>query len=219
MGIEIEGLKDLKRTLDPKLFDSVFTTTSNEIITAAINKSKTQIKKRWNIDIVKANTNEWAFANKNTGKTNKRNGRLRVHKATIKDGSYYLLVSGTPLNLSLFEFTFKQEVAATKSLKKKRAIGKQMKILGKKGRGMVRVQIQKKHITTLRTAFVATMKSGHTGIFQNRRNGKGILEKRSITPQSMFKQVDFNKILSDHIDANLMKRFMHNLEKKTAGKY
>ena len=217
MGIEIDGLKELERSLDPKLFNSVFTSTSNEVITGAINKAKTQIKKKWNIDIVKASTNEWAFANKNTGKTNKRNGRLKVYKATVKDGSYYLHISGTPLNLSLFEFTWKQEVSSTKSLKKKKAIGKQMKALGKKGRNRVRVKIHKKHITTLKTAFMATMKSGHTGIFQ--RKGNKIIEKRSITPQSMFKQVDFDKILSDHIDANLIKRFMHNLERKAGGKY
>ena len=217
--IKIDGLEDIQKTLDKTLFDKVFTTTSNEIITGAINKAKTQIKKRWSIDLVKANSNEWAFANKGTGRTNKRNGRLKIHKATLKNGYYYLHISGTPLNLSLFEFTWKQEVSATKSLKKKKSIGKQMKVLGRKGRGSVRVKIQKKHITTLQTAFVATMKNGHRGIFQRRSNGNGILEKRSITPQSMFKQVDFNQILSDHINANLMKRFMHNLERKTGGKY
>ena len=70
MGIKIDGLIDLQKTLDPKLFDSVFTTTSNEIITGAINKAKTQIKKRWSIDLVKESKNNWAFANKGTGKTN-----------------------------------------------------------------------------------------------------------------------------------------------------
>jgi len=219
MAIRIDGLKELQRTLDPKLFNSVFTTTSNEIITGVINKTKTQIKKRWSVDLLKENTNEWAFANKGTGKTNKRNGRLKIHKATLKNGYYYLEISGTPLNLSLFEFTWKQEVSATKSLKKKKTIGKQMKSLSKIDRKKVRVKILNKNITTLQTAFVATMKNGHRGIFQRRINSRKILEKRSVTPQSMFKQVHFNKILSDHIDANLMKRFMHNLKQKIDGKY
>lgn len=64
------------------------------------------------------------------------------------------------------------------------------------------------------------MKSGHKGIFQ--RVGKSslpILEKKTITPQSMFKQVDFESMLSKDLDEKLISGFKHNLERKMKGKY
>ena len=212
-SIKLDGLDELKRTLDPQLFERVHRVTVNEIVGGAFKKSQTQIKKKWNIDI-KKDGKDWAFANKNTGKTNKRNGRMRLYKATAKDNYLIIHISGTPLNLSLFEYTWKQEVSSTKSLKKKRAIGKQMKSLGKIGRGRVRVKIKKSEVTTFKSAFVATMKSGHRGIYQRvAKNSLPILEKRIITPQSMFKQIDFEKLLQKDLNEKLEKRFMHNLDR------
>ena len=211
-SIKLDGLDELKRTLDSQLFERVHRVTVNEIVGGAFKKSQTQIKKKWNIDI-KKDGKDWAFANKRTGKTNKRNGHMRLYKATAKNNYLLIDITGTPLNLSLFEYTWKQEVSSTKSLKKKKAIGKRMKSLGKVERGRVRVKIRKDEVTTFKSAFVATMKSGHRGIYQ--RVAKGplpILEKRTITPQSMFKQIDFEKMLQKDMDEKLANRFMHNLD-------
>lgn len=209
----INGLDDLQKVLNPKLFEKIQTTTVNEIVNASFKKSMTQIKKKWNIDI-KKDGKEWAFAHKNTGKTNKRNGRMRIYNATAKNDYLIIHIYGSPLNLSLFEYTWKQEVSATKSLKKKKTIGKRMKSLGKVGRGRVRVKIKKSEVTTFKSAFVSTMKSGHKGIYQRvAKSSLPILEKRVISAPSMFEQIDFKGILKKDMDEKLEKRFMHNLER------
>ena len=216
-SIKIEGLEEIRKALDPKLFEKVHRVTVNEIVNASFKKSHTQIKKKWNIDI-KKDGQEWAFAHKNTAKTNKRNGRMRIYNATIKNDYLIIHISGSPLNLSLFEYTWKQEVSATKSLKKKRTIGKRMKSLGKVGRGRVRVKIKKNEVTTFKSAFVSTMKSGHKGIYQRvAKRSLPILEKRVISAPSMFEQIDFKGILKKDMDEKLEKRFMHNLSRATKG--
>jgi len=218
-NIVMDGLDELRKQLDPDIFNKAFNTTANEIVTSVFNKSKTQIKKKWNIDIKSQGKNTWAFASKTTGKVNKRNGHMRIIKATKKDGNIYVWVQGTPLNLSLFEYSWKQEVSSTKSLRKKKAIGKKMKSLGRKGRGLVRVKILKSEVTTLKSAFVATMnRSGHKGVFQrSSKSSLPILEKRTVTPTTMFEQVGFNKMLDDAINERLLSRFEHNLERLSSG--
>lgn len=210
-------LKKLNANISKEVFDKTFITTMNEIFVGSFAKARTQIKKKWNIDI-KQESKEWAFANKSTGKTNKRNGRMKLTRASI--GSQYIILDivGTPLNLSLFEYTWTQEIESKKSFKSAMRVIKKKNKLDKVSQGKVRVKILKSEITTLKSAFVATMSNGHVGIYQRFNKSKlPILEKRIITPQSMFVQVDFEKILDKDLNEKVFSRFSHNLNRLTNG--
>jgi hypothetical protein len=218
MSIKIEGLEELQKALDPKMFDKVFRATANEIVNGAFKKSHTQIKKKWNIDIKKEDKNDWAFAHKTTGKTNKRNGRMRIYRATQKDNSIYIHISGTPINLSLFEYTWNMEVQSKKTFKAKKRVAKQKSKLNKVSQGKVRVKIKKNEITTFKNAFVATMKNNHKGIFQrSSKSSLPILEKRIISAPSMFEQVNFKRILEQDVNDKMVKRFTHHLNRYSKG--
>lgn len=217
MQIDLKDLEKLKENITGELFDKAFIATSNEIVEGAFKKTITQIKKKWNIDIKKEGK-EWAFANKSTGKTNKRNGRMQITRARISDRYIALDIMGTPLNLSLFEYTWNQEVKSKKTFKAKRKVVKGMNKLDKVSRNKVRVKVLKGEVTTLESAFVATMSNGHVGIYQRYKSKRlPILEKRTITPASMFEQVDFESILNKDFNEKIISRFNHNLDRLSHG--
>lgn len=217
MGIKVQGLEEIKKALDPKLFEKVHRVSVNEVVGYAFTEAKKEIKGKWNIDI-KKDGKEWAFASKQTGKMNKRNGRMKIIKASQKKDYILIEIAGTPLNLSLFEYSWNMEVQSKKKFKTKRAVAKKKAKLSKVQQGRVRVKILKGQVTTLKSAFVATMNSGHRGIFQRKSNKPlPILEKRTISPQSMFKEVDFERILDRKLKKNLLKRFNHNLNRLSGG--
>lgn len=219
MKIEIDykELEKLKENISKEVFNKTFTATVNEIFNNSFSKARTQIKKKWNIDIKQENK-EWVFTNKSTGKTNKRNGRMKLTRANVNNKYIILDISGTPLNLSLFEFTWTQEIEAKKTFKSAMKVIKKMHNMDKLNKNKVRVNILKSQITTLESAFVATMKNGHIGIFERLGSKRlPILEKRTITPQSMFKQVDFENILEKDFDEKMLSRFFHNLERLSNG--
>lgn len=217
ISFNFENFEDIKKNTSPELFNKSLITTVNEIFNSSFSKARTQIKKKWNIDI-KQEGREWAFANKSTGKTNKRNGRMRLTRASI--GSQYIILDivGTPLNLSLFEYTWTQEIESKKTFKSAMKVIKKKNKLDKVSQNKVRVKILKSETTTLESAFIATMSNGHIGIYQRYNNSKlPILEKRTITPQSMFIQVDFENILNKDVNEKIFDRFSHNLNRLTNG--
>lgn len=219
MKIEFDykEFEKIKQSISKDVFDKAFIATSNELFNGSFSKARTQIKRKWNIDIKQENK-EWAFANKSTGKTNKRNGRMKLTRANVNNKYITLDIVGTPLNLSLFEYTWNKEVQSKKTFKAKRKVVNKRNKLDKLTKNRVRVKILKSKITTLESAFVATMKNGHIGIFERFENKSlPILEKRTITPQSMFKQIDFENILQKDFDDRLMNRFKHNLNRLTNG--
>lgn len=219
MKIEIDykEFDKIKQSVSKDVFDKAFITTSNELFNGSFSKARTQIKRKWNIDIKQENK-EWAFANKSTGKTNKRNGRMKLTRANVNNKYITLDIVGTPLNLSLFEYTWTQEIESKKTFKSAMKVIKKKHKIDKISQNKVRVKILKSEATILQTAFVATMKNGHRGIFQRAESKRlPILEKRTITPQSMFKQIDFENILQKDFDDRLMNRFAHNLNRLTNG--
>lgn len=214
MSIKLEGFENLKKNLDPNMFDKAFNATLNEIVAGAVSKSRTQIKKKWNIDL-KNDGGSWKFQNKTTGETKKRSGAIKIIKATNKRGYVEIVVTGEPINLSLFSFSYSEETRNKKTFKQKRAVAK--KAQKDANRGKVRVKIIKTKTTTLPKSFWATMKSGHKGIFTRVPSSRKIMENRSITPTSMFKQIDFESILKKDITEKLAGRFSHNLSRITNG--
>lgn len=217
MQIDFKDLEKLKENITGELFDKAFIATSNEIAEGAFKKAITQIKNKWNID-VKKEGKEWAFANKSTGKTNKRNGRMQITRARISDRYITLDIMGTPLNLSLFEYTWTQEIESKKSFKSAMKVIKKKHTLDKISQNKVRVKVLKGEVTTLESAFVATMSNGHVGIYQRYKSKRlPILEKRTITPASMFEQVDFESILNKDFNEKIISRFTHNLDRLSNG--
>lgn len=219
MKIEIDykEFQKLEENISKEIFNKTFIVTANEIFNGSFSKARTQIKKKWNIDIKQENK-EWAFANKSTGKTNKRNGRMKLTRANVNNQYIILDISGTPLNLSLFEFTWTQEIESKKTFRSAMKVIKKMNNLDKVNKNKVRVNILKSQTTTLESAFVGTMNNGHRGIFERLGSKRlPILEKRIITPQSMFKQIDFENILEKDFNERMLGRFTHNLNRLNNG--
>lgn len=214
MNIKIDGIEKLQNNLTPAMFKKAYNATINEIVSGALSKSRTQIKKKWNIDL-KNDGGTWKFQNKTTGETKKRSGTIRIIKATNSRGYVEIIVTGTPINLSLFSFSYNEEVRSKKTFKQKRAVAKRAQ--KDANRGKVRVKIIKTKTTTLPKSFWATMKSGHKGIFTRIPSSKKIVENRSIAPTSMFKQIDFENILRKDISEKIAGRFSHNLSRITSG--
>lgn len=215
--IDSKELEELTKNISAELFDKVFITTSNEIVASSFSKARTQIKKKWNIDIKQENK-EWAFANKSTGKTNKRNGRMQLTRAKINDRYITLDIAGSPLNLSLFEYTWNQEVNSKKTFKSKRKVIKKKNKFEKVNKNKIRIKILKSQTTVLENAFISLMPNGHRGIFQRYHNKSlPILEKRTVTPTSMFEQIDFESILNKEFNEKISARFSHNLNRLTNG--
>jgi hypothetical protein len=214
MNIKIEGIEKLTNSLKPSIFSKAINATINEVVGGSLSKSRTQIKKKWNIDL-KNDGGTWKFQNKTTGETKKRSGIIKIIKATNSRGYVEIVVTGEPINLSLFSFSYNEELRNKKTFKQKRAVAK--KAQKDVNRGKVRVKILKTKTTTLPKSFWATMKSGHKGIFTRIPSSKKIVENRSITPTSMFKQIDFESILTKDISEKLAGRFSHNLSRITNG--
>jgi|GEM_PF-4666901 len=214
MSIKIDGIERLQSNLKPETFKKAYNATINEIVNGALSKSRTQIKKKWNIDL-KNDGGTWKFQNKTTGETKKRSGTIRIIKATNSRGYVEIIVTGEPINLSLFSFSYNEEVQNKKTFKQKRAVAKRAQ--KDANRGKVRVKIIKTKTTTLPKSFWATMKSGHKGIFTRIKSSRKIVENRTITPTSMFKQIDFESILKKDISEKIAGRFSHNLSRITSG--
>jgi len=226
IDFKVKGMSEVTKMLNKESWDKAFTATANEMATKSFAKARTQVKKKFNINIKTEGKNKWAFASKDTGKVNVRNGHFHLFKSTKNKPFIIIEVGGKPANLSLFAKNMLSSPLRTKKKKKredKRA--KQSKSLRR-----VRVEVHKNKVTSLKSAFFASMPTKnsnirHMGVFQRKgkeRTSTGkirLLEKRVISNQSMFKQVGFEKILQDHVKDNLQKRFMHNFNRKMKGKW
>lgn len=217
ISIEGQGLELLKAQLDPTVFTKIHRTTVNEIVNNSFKKSHKEIKGKWNIEI-KKDGRDWVFANKQSGKFGKRNGRMRITRATIRSNTVIIDIIGTPLNLSLFEYSWNMEVQSKKKFSTKRKVAQKKARLDKKTRGKIRVKILKGQVKTLDHVFAAVMANGHRGIFRRKTNRPSpIAEQRVISPVSMFEQIDFDSLVSKEFDSNMLKRFNHNLERWSNG--
>ncbi len=89
-------------------------------------------------------------------------------------------------------------------------------------RGGIRIEVRKGKAEILRHAFVATMKSGHKGIWVNGHysnnklvpGGSKLTEVKSPSPFGMYTNERMNQTVYKYIDENLTKRFAALLQNK-----
>lgn len=205
--IELKGLDNARKLLDPKIYQAAAASTINKLMTQAKTAAVNEAVNVWNIKKSDLTTTS-------TGK-----GRLQVRRATWNDTSSTLTITGRPLSLSLFGA--KQIMGATvrarmgDAIRKGRVTGK-MKKAGPVPQGVI-VQLMKGKTTFLRKAFLARVKAGdqghHIGVF-NRQGVKRlpILEKRLITVPSMFAQDRIIQAVEKTVSDNFQKVFNHELQ-------
>jgi hypothetical protein len=205
--IELKGLKEVEKMLDPKIYQAAATSTVNKLMakakTAAVDKAVTI----WNIKKSDLTTSS-------TGKA-----RLQVRRATWGDMTATLTITGRPLSLSLFGA--KQVMGGSYRAKKVDSIRQgrvtaKMKKAGPLPQGVL-VQLQKGKTTLLRSAFMARVKAGdqghHVGVYQRQGPARlPILEKRLITVPSMFAQPRIMQAVEKAVSENTQKIFNHELE-------
>jgi len=225
MGIvlkENEALKEFKKAVDKNVWDSAFKTTANEIAKQAFTKTRQSITKKFNIAIASLGKNHYAFKSKQTGEIKKTSGHLYIKPAYRNKGEIEIEVKGDGIPLILFPHTF-----AVKRYKTGKVVRltKKTKINQKDRKILKSVKIIKGKETILKNAFVATMKSGHKGIFV--REGKArlpILEKKAVSVRHMFKTAEWNgvrgfeNILQKIWDEKAEARMLHNLKWKLQGR-
>lgn len=152
------------------------------------------------------------------------NDRLTVFSARIHNLEAELVVGGRSIPLSYFGMraasgTRRMSVSLEKG---KRGIRGKLKTSTTKRRsaGMVSFEVIKGKRTTMKSAFVAVMKSGHIGVMQR---GKGVIKKRAqmkgikhrqalyehsvISIASMFERAEVNDAVVALVDTMLASQF------------
>ena len=206
-NIELQGLNNVKKLLDPKIYQAAATSTVNKLMDKAKARATAEVLKSWNI------------SGRDLSKTSTGKGRLQVQRATWNNMTSILTITGRPLSLSLFGA--KQIMGGSyrakmgDAIRKGRVTGK-MKKRGPVPQGVV-VQLMKGHTTFLRKSFLGRVQAGnqghHVGVFQRQGESRlPILEKRLITVPSMFAQPRVMQAVEKTVSENTQKIFDHELE-------
>lgn len=205
--IELKGLEEVKKRLDPKVFQAAATSTVNKLMAKAKTAAVNEAVNVWNIK-------KGDLTTTSTGK-----GRLVIQRATYGNMTSTMTITGRPLSLAMFGA--KQIMGGMYRTKdgdavKNRRVTGRMKKAGPIPQG-VSVQLKKGRTTLLRTAFLSRVKAGnqgyHVGVFNRRGPGRlPVLEKRVITVPSMFSQPRIMQVVEKVISENQQKIFNHELE-------
>lgn len=199
MEIKIEGMQRIIDILDPDKFRKALTPSINRALSSTRTEASRLIRKE----------KGWKIKKKDL------DSRISFTKATKSKHHGVLYVNdGGHNSISLTYFGAK-EVRHLKGRVRvqTRHVGKvQQRTKAKSG---VHVQVKrggkKAHYPN---AFIATMKSGHIGVFRNIENGKWtgkIREIRTVSPATMFKGI--KKFLEKHALKVFIKEFRHNYQR------
>lgn len=215
MKIDFPTLMDIQQEIDPELHREVFVKTANDLVIRGVPKVNTKLKRRWNLVMKKKNPSSYVVASAVDHTFSNRTGTLKINSAKTDRPLIEIIMSGSPIHDSRFDFSFAKEIDFFKSNKAKHAaaIKRRDRSIKKDKYALKRPRVKilkSKNATMLQTAFYAKMKSGHEGIFRRNKNDK-VVEMKTITLPSMFEQLDFNAILSDHFVKNVTKRYDHYL--------
>lgn len=88
--IELQGLNNVKKLLDPKIYQAAATSTVNKLMDKAKARATAEVLKSCNI------------SGRDLSKTSTGKGRLQVQRATWNNMTSILTITGRPLSLSLF---------------------------------------------------------------------------------------------------------------------
>ena len=194
MNVEIRSdIGKIGRLLDEDKFKSRFVDRANESMRNSIDDLNDKVQSKFNIKVREVNENYFVIASMQDGHYNKRGGVMTFNPAQKEGGTARAVFKGSPINLSRFATTSLTSTVVKVHKKNKRS-GPKVKIL----------RSGSPH--SIKGSFKATTKSGHTGIFKRRSDGR-IIELREITYASMAKQVDFDKIFNIRWSKNIATLF------------
>lgn len=169
MGIEVEGLEAVQSMLNalPDKAKSVLRMSLNDAAKYVETQGGKAVRERWNLKVGQA---------KQAFKITRATNETLTAMVETRGGSF-----------SLLEFGPTQYRAGVGL----RSVGgRQSVVFGAKSRSGVSVKILRGRQTRLPRAFIATMKSGHSGVFQ-REPGAGrlkIKERRTVSFPSMVRR-------------------------------
>ena len=229
MGVVLqvnEALKEFQKAVDSKIWESAFRITANEIAKQAFTKTRKAITEKYNISFKKFSENHYAFKSKQTGEIKKRSGHLYIVPAYRDKNSIEIKVIGDGIPLILFPH--KYSVMRHKTGKVVR-LTKRTK-LNPKDKKVLSVKIVKGKETILKSAFIAKMPSGHTGIFvRESKERLPILEKKSVSVRHMFKTAKWEgvkgfenilqKIWNEKAEAKMFHKLNWKLKSKMEKKW
>ncbi|OCL85727.1 hypothetical protein AAX26_01794 [Aliarcobacter thereius] len=218
--INIEGLKEVEKMLDPKLFDESFRYTANSLAARAFKQSTKEVKKKYNIDVEKdkgkGTVGQYSFKSIKDGKINKRQGKIYFRGARKNYPYIELEIGGNPVN----EFLFRVNPTPSKALSSRRK-SPQAFLSVLRGKNIMKEKV-----------FVARMPSGHVGFFARRQNTrmtkskyvkskkflklapKAIFELRLPNGAKFYKDVGVEKVLENNIRDNFSSEFWKNYYKR-----
>lgn len=173
VSIDIKGLDELTKNLDPQLFSQTFNRVVNDVVPSVAVEALRQTKKQYyigtsrlKVDIdgkskyVKPQT--WAFQRVMDKKIPKRAGRVKFVPAKIIDNNAtaHIKIDGVAIPLSLFV----TNPNYGKIISKGKRVPIRVKVK-KGGIGMKRQKIRYRKTGKTESLFRAKFKSGHEGIF------------------------------------------------------
>lgn len=193
--LELKNYEMFRAMFDPRKVDKAAQMALNSAVTRGKAEAARQLTARWNLkraDVGRA---------------------TRVIKASKNAGVATITISGRPLSLTYFgaQWFRGQRVTSRKSSSvRKRPTG----------RSGVFVDILRGEPTTHKPhAFIATMKSGHIGVFERvpgsrmkSKDKEQIIERKTITIASMFGQPEIMDPTIDHIGQHLDQEFPRLIE-------
>lgn len=164
ISVRFEGLDEYMALLQPDIYRNALRSTLNQLGARGKTLATTKIREEYNVKLADLNK------------------KMRVIPATNANMRAIIQAEGRPI--PLLYFNAKQMTAQNRMIT--RTTGRQMKRAGRLGQG-VTVQIRKGESVNLPHAFIATMGSGHMGVFM--RAGKSrlkIREKAFVTVPTVF---------------------------------
>lgn len=198
VSVKVEGLKEALAMFDPKKVKKAAASALKKVAQQARTEASSAIRERFNIK--KGDVDK---------KIEVKEGRQDRNNLTAT-----LYITGKGISLTYFGA---KERRGPKVISRKG-----IKVLKRQPKGAqgVQVKIMKDgKITTLPHAFIATMKSGHVGVFI--RKGKGrtpIIEKRLVSIPTLFKQKTVMERVEQRINEQWPKVFQQEMNYQLAKK-
>lgn len=189
VSVKIDGLKEAMAMFDPKKVERAAANALKKVAQQARTEASSSIRERFNIK--KADVDE----------------KIEVKQLNRSEMTATLLITGRGISLTYF---------GAKERRGARVISRKgIKVLKRQPKGAQGVQVKilkNGKVTSLPNAFMATMKSGHIGVFI--RKGKGrtpIIEKALVSIPTLFQQKTVMERVEQRINEQWPKVFQQEM--------
>ena len=195
ISVKVEGLSEMQKALDPRRASKAGMLAINDAARAGRTEAGRAIRTRWNI------------------KADKLNAELRnVTFASNDSLTAIIQAKGKPISLTYFGAKEVRDIKGRGVLVQNRKSGKMVKRT-KSARG-VSVQIERGRITQLPKSFIATVKSGHIGVFRRLEKSRlPIIDMATVTIATMFGQEKVQAATIKAVKAKWAERLQHHFDR------